>query len=89
MLPLRMTESLHEPKKVLVPTVPYLRPIVVPSLATIKSLKLASFAFKKEISETNSGDTPSTTATFLSNSENGDCKSFVYTYIYILLTNYD
>uniref|UniRef100_A0A913HHW6 Neogenin n=1 Tax=Strongyloides stercoralis TaxID=6248 RepID=A0A913HHW6_STRER len=77
-LPLRMTESLHEPNKVIASTNPYLRPILVPSLATIRSLKLNSFT--NEVNETASGDTPSTTATLLTNSENGDCGTLQRSY---------
>uniref|UniRef100_A0A0K0FGC5 Netrin receptor DCC (inferred by orthology to a human protein) n=1 Tax=Strongyloides venezuelensis TaxID=75913 RepID=A0A0K0FGC5_STRVS len=78
-LPVRMTESLHESNnKDLSSTTPYSRPVMVPSLATIRSLKLTSFT--NQVSEITSGDTPSTTATILTNSENGDCGTLQRSY---------
>uniref|UniRef100_A0A0N5BT57 Down syndrome cell adhesion molecule-like protein Dscam2 n=1 Tax=Strongyloides papillosus TaxID=174720 RepID=A0A0N5BT57_STREA len=79
-LPVRMTESLHESNnKDILSTTPYSRPVVVvPSLATIRSLKLTSFT--NQVSEITSGDTPSTTATLLTNSESGDCGTLQRSY---------
>uniref|UniRef100_A0A0N4Z2C6 Down syndrome cell adhesion molecule-like protein Dscam2 n=1 Tax=Parastrongyloides trichosuri TaxID=131310 RepID=A0A0N4Z2C6_PARTI len=77
-IPVRMTESFHETTKHSVTASSYLRPTLVPSLATIRSLKLASFT--NDTSETNSGGTPSTTATMLTNSENGDCGTLQRSY---------